>query len=47
MHKDGYVDGMERIGVFSSEVTLIEKVVVGRDKVADSTKEAADVNVCM
>jgi hypothetical protein len=48
MHIDGYVDEMERIGLmFSSEATLVWKVAVGRDKVADSTKEAADMNVCM
>ena len=44
---DGYVDGMEGIdSMFSSEASLAKKVVRGRDKVADSTKEA-DVNMCM
>jgi hypothetical protein len=43
-----YVDKMERKReMFSSEATLAEKAIRGRDKVADSTKEAADMYVCM
>ena len=33
--------------MFSSEATLVEKAIGGRDKVADSTKGAADMYVCM
>ena len=39
-----YVDRMERRReMFSSEATLVWKVTGGRDKVADSTKGAADM----
>lgn len=41
-----YVDRMERKKeMFSSEATLVSKVIGGRDKVADSTKGAADMYV--
>ncbi len=48
MYIYAYVGRMERRReMFSSEATLVEKAIRGRDKVADSTKGAADMYVRM